>query len=188
MGNLNMRAFWLSLPFFGALLCLGPAQAELSLISVKSHQAAQTVLLNLEVKIDDADSEIPRALLRGEVWLEVEITLMQKRPLFGHRPVGRLHLLQRLSYDPLHNVYQVARVNQQEQQTFANLAEALARFRVLNAVPVTRLDWLLPELEQYRGEVRTRLYANPMPMAPSVGSARSKPLDWRGGTVQWLLP
>ncbi len=183
-----MRAFWLSLPLFGMLLCISPAQAELTLISAKSHQSAQTVLLDLEVKIDDADSEIPRALLRGEVWLEVEITLMQKRRLLGHQPVGRLHLLQRLSYDPLHNVYHVTRVNQQEEQAFTSLAEALARLRVLDAIPVTRLDWLLPELEQYQGEVRARLYANPMPMAPSVGLARSEPLDWQSGTVPWLLP
>ena len=183
-----MRAFWLSLLLLGTLLGISPAHAELALASVKSHQAAQTVLLDLEVKIDDVDSEIPRALLRGEVWLEIEITLVQKRRLFGHQPVGRLHLLQRLSYDPLHNVYQVTRVNQQEQQTFTNLADALARLRVLNAIPVTRLDWLLPEREQYQGEVRARLYANPMPMAPSVGSARSEPLDWQSGMVPWLLP
>ncbi|MDE0152321.1 MAG: DUF4390 domain-containing protein [Gammaproteobacteria bacterium] len=183
-----MRAFWLSLLLLGTLLGISPAHAELTLASVKSHQAAQTVLLDLEVKIDDVDSEIPRALLRGEVWLEIEITLVQKRRLFGHQPVGRLHLLQRLSYDPLHNVYQVTRVNQQEQQTFTNLVDALARLRVLNAIPVTRLDWLLPEREQYQGEVRARLYANPMPMAPSVGSARSEPLDWQSGMVPWLLP
>lgn len=183
-----MRAFWLSLPLLGTLLGISPAHAELILASVESHRTAQTVLLDLEVKIDDVDSKIPRALLRGEVWLEVEITLVKKRRLFGDQPVGRLHLLQRLSYDPLHNVYQVIRINQQEQQTFANLADALARFRVLNAVPVTRLDWLLPEHEQYQGEVRARLYANPMPMAPSVGSARSEPLDWQSETVPWFLP
>lgn len=183
-----MRAFWLSLPLFGTLLCISPVQAELTWVSVRSHQAAQTVLLDLEVKIDDAGSEIPRALLRGEVWLEVEITLMQKRRLFGRQPVGRLHLLRRLAYDPLHNVYHVTRVNQQEQQAFTNLAEALARLRVLDAIPVTRFDWLLPELAQYRGEVRARLYANPMPMAPSVGPARSKPLDWQSGTIPWPLP
>ncbi len=183
-----MRAPWLSLPLFGALLCLGPAQAELSLASVQSRPAAQTVLLDLKLDIDDADSEIPRALLRGEVWLAVDITLMRERHLFGDQPVGRLHLLQRLAYDPLHNVYQVTRVNQQEQQAFPSLADALARLRVLDAIPVTRLDWLLPELEQYRGEARARLYANPMPMAPSVGPARSEPLDWHSGTVPWLLP
>lgn len=183
-----MRAFWLSPLLLGTLLSISPAHAELALASVKSHQAAQTVLLDLEVKIDDVDSEIPRTLLRGEVWLEIEITLVQKRRLFGHQPVGRLHLLQRLSYDPLHNVYQVTRVNQQEQQAFTNLADALARLRVLNAIPVTRLDWLLPKREQYQGEVRARLYANPMPMAPSVGSARSDPLDWQSGMVPWLLP
>lgn len=183
-----MRAFWLSLLLSGTLLCAGPARAELTLTSATSHQSAQTVLLDLELKIDDSGSEIPRALLRGEVWLEVEITLIQKRPLLGHQPVGRLHVLQRLSYDPLHNVYQVTRVNQQEQQTFPNLAEALSRLRVLNAIPVTRLDWLLPELEQYQGEIQARLYANPMPMAPSIGSARSQPLDWHSGAVRWHLP
>ncbi len=183
-----MRTFWLPLLLFGTLLCISPAWAELVLASVTSHQAAQTVLLDLELEIDDSRSEIPRALLRGEVWLEVEITLAQKRPLFGHQPVGRLHILQRLSYDPLHNVYQVARVNQREQQTFPNLADALSRFRVLNAIPVTRLDWLLPELEQYQGEIQARLYANPIPMAPSIGSARSQPLDWQSGAVRWHLP
>ena len=183
-----MRAFWPSLLLFGALLPAGSAQAGLDLTSVTSHQTAQTVLLDLELKIDDAGSEIPRALLRGEIWLEAEITLTQKRPLLGHQPVGRLHVLQRLSYDPLHNVYQVTRVNQQEQQTFPNLADALSRFQVLNAIPVTRLDWLLPELEQYQGEVQARLYANPMPMAPSIGSARSRPLDWQSGAVRWRLP
>ena len=183
-----MRPSWLSLLLAGTLLCAGPVRAELVLTSVTSHQAAQTVLLDLELKVDDAESEIPRALLRGEVWLEVEITLAQKRALFGHQPVGRLHVLQRLSYDPLHNIYQVTRVNQQEQQTFPNLAEALSRLQVLSAIPVTRLDWLLPELEQYQGEIQARLYANPMPMAPSLGSARSRPLDWQSETVRWLLP
>ena len=166
----------------------GPAQAELTLVSAKSHLSTQTVLLDLEARIHDAEDEIPRALLRGEVWLEIEITLIQKGRLIGQQPVGRLHLLQRLSYDPLHNVYQVTRVNQQEQQTFASLAEALIRLRSLSSIPVTRLDWLLPDREQYRGEVRARLYANPMPMAPSVGPARSEPLDWQSGTVRWLLP
>ena len=183
-----MRAFRPPLLLLGILLCASPAWAELTLVSATSHQSAQTVLLNLELKIDDSGSEIPRALLRGEIWLEVEITLTQKRQLFGHQPVGRLHILQRLSYDPLHNVYQVTRVNQQEEQVFPNLADALSRLRVLNAVPVTRLDWLLPELERYQGEVRARLYANPMPMAPSVGSARSQPLDWQSETVRWHLP
>lgn len=183
-----MRAFWLSLLLFGALLHISPAQAGLALASVTSHQAAQTVLLDLELKIDDSGSEIPRALLRGEIWLEVEITLTQKHSLLGHQPVGRLHILQRLSYDPLHNVYQVTRVNQQEQQIFPNLADALSRIQVLNAIPVTRLDWLLPELEQYQGEIQARLYANPMPMAPSIGSARSQPLDWQSGAVRWHLP
>ena len=183
-----MRAFWLSLLLSGTLLCAGPARAELILASVTSHQAAQTVLLDLELEIDDAGSEIPRALLRGEVWLEAEIILTQKSSLFGHQPVGRLHVLQRLSYDPLHNVYQVTRVNQKELQTFPNLADALSRLQVLNAIPVTRLDWLLPELEQYQGEVQARLYANPMPMAPSIGSARSQPLDWQSGIVRWHLP
>ena len=183
-----MRRFWPLLLLFGTLLCSGPARAGLALASVTSHQAAQTVLLDLELKIDDSESEIPRALLRGEIWLEIEIILAQKRSLLGHRSVGRLHILRRLSYDPLHNVYQVTRVNQQEQQTFPNLDDALSRLRVLNAIPVTRLDWLLPELEQYQGEIRARLYANPMPMAPSVGSARSQPLDWQSGAVRWSLP
>lgn len=183
-----MRASWLSLLFTGTLLCAGPARADLTLASVTSHQAAQTVLLDLELEIDDSGAEIPRALLRGEIWLEVEITLLQGGRLFGHEPVGRLQVLQRLSYDPLHNVYQLTRVNQQERQDFPSLPDALSRLRVLDAVPVTRLDWLLPEPERYRGEVQAHLYANPMPMAPSIGSARSQPLDWRSKTVRWLLP
>ena len=183
-----MRTFWPLLLLSGTLPWAGPALAELTLASVTSHQAAQTILLDLALEIDDTGSEISRALLRGEVWLETEIILTQKSSLLGHQPVGRLHVLQCLSYDPLRNVYQVTRVNQQEQQIFPNLADALSRLQVLNAVPVTRLDWLLPELEQYQGEVQARLYANPMPMAPSIGSARSQPLDWQSGVVRWRLP
>ena len=183
-----MRAFWLPLLLSSALLCVGPARAELDLISVKSHQTAQTVLLDLELNIEDSGLEITRALLRGEVWLEVKIGLAKKRALLSAEPVGRLHVLQRLSYDPQQNVYQVTDVNQQERQTFPSLDDALSRLRTLNAIPVTRFDWLLPETEQYQGEVQARLYANPMPMAPLIGRARSQPLDWQSGAVRWRLP
>ena len=183
-----MRTPWPLLLLSGTLLSASPAYAELNLASVRTHQAAQTVLLDLELEIDDPASDIPRALLRGEVWLDVEITLVEKLRMFTNQQVGRIHVLQRLSYDPRNNIYQITRVNQQEQQDFTSLALALTRLQVLNALPVTRLDWLLPELDRYQGEVRVHLYANPMPMAPDIGSARSRPLDWQSQVIQWRLP
>ena len=182
-----MRALW---PFLllGILLPVGPACAELGISAIRTHQSAQTVLLDVELQIDDSEREIPRALLRGDIWLAVEITLTQKLYLFGSRPAGRLHVLRRLSYDPLHNVYRITRVNQDTRQDFSSLAPALSRLQVLEAVPVTRLDWLLPQRDRYRGRIQARLYANPMPMEPALGVARSQPLDWQSGVAQWHLP
>ena len=177
------------LPLLAALLlATSPAAAELELLDVRARLSAQTVLLDLKLAFADPAHRIARALLRGEVWVDIDITLLEKDWLFAYQPVGHVRVLQRLAYDPQRNVYQLTRVNQQERLEFTSLQAALTRIKSPAALPVTRLDWLRPETDRYRGEVQARLYANPMPLAPDLGTVRSRPLDWRSRKLQWTLP
>ena len=183
-----MRLPW-HLPLLAALLLpTSPAMAGLELLEARTRLSAQTVLLDLEIEFEDPAHQISRALLRGEVWLDIDITLMEKGRVFTYQPVGHIRILHRLSYDPQRNIYHLTRVNQQEQLEFTSLQVALAHLKNPASLPVTRLGWLRAETDRYRGEVQARLYANPMPMAPDLGTARSKPLDWQSQKIRWALP
>ena len=177
-----MRAPWHLLLPFGLVLQAAPAHAELRLEAVEAYQTADLVLLNLELAIDDPEAKVARMLLRGDVWLEVEVALRHERPWLEDRRLGQFRLLRRLSYDPQAPAYWVADAHSGERQSFARLERALEHLLHLRAVPAVRLDSPPNKPEEYRGESAARLYANAIPIAPGRG------LDWHSRTVRWSLP
>ena len=173
----------------GLLLCAPAAPAALELGAVRAERTAQTVALSLELELRDPGGRIARALLRGDVWLTVELALYREgRWWQAPRAVGRMQLLRRLAYEPLRQAYQVHDVNRDERTDFDSLGAALARLGRLRAVPAARLDRLPGAPAEFYGEARARLHANPAPMALALDPEREEPLDWQSGTVRWRLP
>ena len=177
-----MRALWHFLLPFGILLHAATAHAELRLDAVQAYRAADLVLLDLDLAVDDPESEVARMLLRGDVWLEVRVALQRKRPWLEARRLGQFRLLRRLSYDPQAPAYRVADLHSGEQQRFAKLEQALKHLLHLQAVPAVRLDEPPANAEELQGESAARLYVNTIPIAPG------RMLDWHSQTVQWSLP
>lgn len=173
----------------GLLLCAPAAPAALELGAVQAERTARTIALSLELELRDPGGHVARALLRGDVWLAVDITLY-RQPRWWQEPqaVGRLQLLRRLAYEPQRRVYWVHDVNRDERADFDDLGAALARLARLRAVPAARLDRLPGAPAEFYGEARARLHANPAPMALALDPAREEPLDWQSGTVRWRLP
>lgn len=173
----------------GLLLCAPASPAALELGAVRAERTAQTVALSLELELRDPGGRIARALLRGDVWLTVELALYRAGRWWQEpRAVGRLQLLRRLAYEPLRQAYQVHDVNRDERTDFDSLGAALARLGRLRAVPAARLDRLPGAPAEFYGEARARLHANPAPMELALDPEREEPLDWRSGTVRWRLP
>ncbi len=173
----------------GLLLCAPAAPAALELSAVRAERTAQTVALSLELELRDPGGRVARALLRGDVWLTVDLVLHRTGRWWQEaRPVGRLRLLRRLAYEPLRQAYRVHDVNRGERTDFDDLGAALARLLRLRAVPAARLDRLPGAPAEFRGEARARLHANPAPMELALDPEREAPLDWRSGAVRWRLP
>ncbi len=177
-----MRALWHFLLPFGILLHAATAHAELRLDAVEAYRAADLVLLNLDLAVDDPEAEIARMLLRGDVWLEVRVALQRKRPWWDERRLGQFRLLRRLSYESQPPAYRVADIHSGEQQRFVKLEQALKHLLHLHAVPAVRLDEPPAHAEEFQGESAARLYANAIPIAPG------RALDWHSRTVRWSLP
>ena len=171
------------------LLCAPAAPAALELGAARTERVAQTVALSLELELRDSGGRIARALLRGDVWLTVDLALYRTGRWWQKaQAVGRLRLLRRLAYEPQRQAYRVHDVNRDERADFDDLDAALAHLARLRAVPAARLDRLPGAPAEFHGEARARLHANPAPMELALDPAREEPLDWRSGTVRWRLP
>ncbi len=164
------------------------ALAELKLEQLTVKSAAQTVLLGLDFAVHDPHSKIANALARGEVWLEVEIRLLRPHWLWRDDVLGRLVLLRTLSYNPLQQRYRIQHTHHAEHHHAPHLEAALARLLRFDDIPATRLDWLPEHAGDYRGDIRARLYANPLPLTPMLEPLHAHALDWRSPPVLWMLP
>ena len=106
----------------GLLLCAPAAPAALELGAVQAERTARTIALSLELELRDPGGRVARALLRGDVWLTVDIALYrQPRWWQAPRAVGRLRLLRRLAYEPQRRVYRVHDINRDERADFDDL-------------------------------------------------------------------
>ena len=178
-GNFWRWAGWTT----ALLLYAPPAAAELAISGLDVRHTAQTVSLEMTLDFSDPELQIPRALLRGDVWLELDVSLRQHAPWWSRSPreIGQLKIVYRLLYDSLEQRYQVHRVHSQDTLEFSTLAESLEYLSRPGAIPVVRLDLLTRERKNYYGSVQAQLFANTLPLAPYDA------LAWRSEAVSWAL-
>ncbi len=165
---------------WGLMAAAPAAQAELQLNELRPYLAARTIMLDAQLHLNDDTDRLARALLRGAVWLEIQVTLHREGNWLPDQQLGQLTLVRRLSYEPQQTLYHVSELNYDKQRDFPTLAGALAHLLRLQALPVVRLDHL-PQEPPTHGEIQARLYANTVPMTLPA-------LDWRTEKIRWLLP
>ena len=169
-----------------ALLLAAPSAfaGEIAISSIDVRHTAQTVSLGMTLDFDDPQQQIPRALLRGDVWLELDVSLHRHVPWWSRSPrqVGHIRVVYRLLYDSLEQRYQVHRIHSQETLEFPTLDESMKYLSRPSAIPVVRLDLLPKKRGSYYGRVQARLFANTLPLIPYDS------LVWRSDPVSWTLP
>lgn len=166
-------------------LCAHAAHADnLSIFGIDVQMKAQTVSLGVLLRFDDPDQQISRALLRGPVWLELQVLLYEESPWWGGQPtqIGAGKATYQILYDALDQRYLVHRIPGQEVRDFPTLAEVLEYLSQPSAVPVVRRDLLEKNPKGYLGEVRARMFANSFPLVPY------NRLTWNSAPVQWKIP